>query len=282
MNCSFLTGKERDDETGLDFFGARYYASTQGRFTSADNFLNDTHVYDPASWNLYVYVRNNPLRYVDPTGEEIFSTNLSDDEEKKLIADLQNKTGFKNIYFDKNDKLVVDAKAGFEKGSAAARTQLLAAVDSTDTRFNLKSVDNLQVAFASVDAGTTVQQGGKTMRTEYTVSLDFGDFNRASGDNEAKAAFSIGLVALHEFAHKIYSISDFPNSDTNPGPLENTYLNPIRRELGLAERVYYTSKQVPAALKNFFPGGGQELKFKLNEKEKMLRWRNDLVGGKVK
>jgi RHS repeat-associated protein len=61
--------KERDNETSLDYFGARYFSSVQGRFTSPDDFLNDTHVSDPQSWNLYVYVRNNPLRYIDPTGE---------------------------------------------------------------------------------------------------------------------------------------------------------------------------------------------------------------------
>ena len=64
-----FVSKERDNETGLDYFGARYFASVQGRFTSPDDFLNDTHVSDPQSWNLYVYVRNNPLRYIDPTGE---------------------------------------------------------------------------------------------------------------------------------------------------------------------------------------------------------------------
>ncbi len=62
------TGYERDDETGLDFAQARYFSSRQGRFTSPDDFLNDTHVAEPQSWNLYAYVRNNPLRYVDPDG----------------------------------------------------------------------------------------------------------------------------------------------------------------------------------------------------------------------
>jgi len=63
-----FTGEERDVETGLDYFGARYYGSTQGRFTSPDDFLNDTNVSDPQSWNLYSYVRNNPMKYIDPTG----------------------------------------------------------------------------------------------------------------------------------------------------------------------------------------------------------------------
>jgi len=66
---SKFTSKERDAETGLDFFGARYMSSAQGRFTSPDDFLKDSDVRDPQSWNKYAYVRNNPLKLVDPKGE---------------------------------------------------------------------------------------------------------------------------------------------------------------------------------------------------------------------
>ena len=62
------TGKERDAETGLDYFGARYFSGAQGRFTSPDIPLIDQRPEDPQSWNLYPYGRNNPLRYTDPTG----------------------------------------------------------------------------------------------------------------------------------------------------------------------------------------------------------------------
>ncbi len=70
-NYPFLTLKERDNETNLDYFGARYYSSTQGRFTGADNvgFSRGT---DPQTWNLYSYTANNPLRRVDPNGRDWF------------------------------------------------------------------------------------------------------------------------------------------------------------------------------------------------------------------
>lgn len=63
-----FTQKERDNETGLDYFGARYYGSTQGRFTSADPLMSSGTIYDPQSWNRYSYTGNNPLRFIDPTG----------------------------------------------------------------------------------------------------------------------------------------------------------------------------------------------------------------------
>jgi RHS repeat-associated protein len=63
-----FTGKERDGETGLDYFGARYMSSAQGRFMSPEAPFADQKPEDPQSWNLYGYVRNNPLRFIDPTG----------------------------------------------------------------------------------------------------------------------------------------------------------------------------------------------------------------------
>jgi RHS repeat-associated protein len=63
-----FTLQERDLETGLDYFVARYYANTQGRFTSADQPFADQSANNPQSWNLYSYVRNNPLVIVDPSG----------------------------------------------------------------------------------------------------------------------------------------------------------------------------------------------------------------------
>ena len=65
------TGKERDGETGLDYFGARYFSGAQGRFTSPDAPFADQFVEDPQSWNLYAYVRNNPVVLTDPDGRAV-------------------------------------------------------------------------------------------------------------------------------------------------------------------------------------------------------------------
>ena len=61
-----FTEKERDNESGFDCFLARYYSSAQGRFASADSVPGSKS--NPQSLNLYAYVGNNPLRYVDPSG----------------------------------------------------------------------------------------------------------------------------------------------------------------------------------------------------------------------
>jgi RHS repeat-associated protein len=61
-----FTGKERDSESNLDNFEARYYSSQFGRFMSPDPLAG--HREDPQTLNRYVYVRLNPLSLTDPTG----------------------------------------------------------------------------------------------------------------------------------------------------------------------------------------------------------------------
>jgi RHS repeat-associated protein len=63
-----FTGKERDSESTLDNFGARYFSSAMGRFTSPDPDGAGSLEQDPQSWNMYAYARNNPLKYTDPDG----------------------------------------------------------------------------------------------------------------------------------------------------------------------------------------------------------------------
>ena len=66
-NKLHFTAKERDQESGNDYFGARYLSSNAGRFLSPDPgpwlFTN------PQGYNKYAYGLNNPLRYSDDSGE---------------------------------------------------------------------------------------------------------------------------------------------------------------------------------------------------------------------
>src|SRR5688572_2965757 len=64
-----FAGKERDVESGFDYFGARYYTSGTGRFTSVDPVLEiEKAQVEPQRWNRYAYALNSPLRVIDPDG----------------------------------------------------------------------------------------------------------------------------------------------------------------------------------------------------------------------
>jgi RHS repeat-associated protein len=105
-----FTSKERDNETGLDYFQHRYYSSTQGRFTSVDPENIGASISNPQSWNGYAYALNSPGRYVDPEGLKVRicgtdghctsgSTDLSDEDWDRYFRhqkDIKVKNG--NIY----------------------------------------------------------------------------------------------------------------------------------------------------------------------------------------
>ncbi len=62
----YFTGKKTDSETGLIYFGARYYNPKLGRFITPDTIVQSP--YNPQTLNRYSYCNNNPINLVDPTG----------------------------------------------------------------------------------------------------------------------------------------------------------------------------------------------------------------------
>jgi RHS repeat-associated protein len=64
-----FAGKERDTQTGFDYFGARYYASQAGRFSTVDPAMEiGRNLLDPQNWNRYTYGLDNPLKFTDKDG----------------------------------------------------------------------------------------------------------------------------------------------------------------------------------------------------------------------
>jgi RHS repeat-associated protein len=83
-----FTGKERDTNSGNDYFGARYYGNVTGRFMSPDpsglTFADPT---NPQSFNLYSYVLDNPLTHLDPTGMDCTGTEATGNSQSVESAD---------------------------------------------------------------------------------------------------------------------------------------------------------------------------------------------------
>ena len=67
---------QREDRSGLNYYGARYYSSETRSFTQPDPILPNP--YDPQQLNRYAYVRNNPIKYVDPSGNVAFLSPIID------------------------------------------------------------------------------------------------------------------------------------------------------------------------------------------------------------
>jgi RHS repeat-associated protein len=88
-----FTGKERDTESGNDYFGARYYASSMRRFLSPDpSGLSYADPDNPQNLNLYSYVLNNPLIFLDPTGRALQLNCTSDPDTSTTSTDANGNT----------------------------------------------------------------------------------------------------------------------------------------------------------------------------------------------
>jgi RHS repeat-associated protein len=117
------TGKERDQESGLDYFGARYYGSSLGRFTSPDPLLSSARPGNPQTWNRYAYVRNNPLGRIDPTGLYDFKNTCGSTDKACNAAFAQTQTNVRNAY--------KATQAAYEKAAANGDTKQAAALKRT-------------------------------------------------------------------------------------------------------------------------------------------------------
>ena len=109
-----FTGKERDAETGYDYFGARYYSSSLGIWLSVDP-MSDKY----PSLSPYVYCADNPVNAIDPDGKEIKLVG-SEKERKIILANLQKLTNDKLSM--RTDGTVIITRIGGENSGKYLKT----------------------------------------------------------------------------------------------------------------------------------------------------------------
>jgi RHS repeat-associated protein len=126
-----FTGKERDSESGLDNFGARYNSSNLGRFMSPDSTAYVKPI-NPQSWNLYAYAFNNPLLYIDPTGHTVSLANCKDQNEcATLLGGAAQLPKGVTVGVDKKGNLELKGDLSKIKGGNALRLLQLVQSDKT-------------------------------------------------------------------------------------------------------------------------------------------------------
>ena len=193
-----FTGKERDAETGLDYFGARYYGSSIGRFTTVDPVYTwRENLVDPQRWNRYAYVRNNPLRYVDPDGRELklaiyhgtLPAKTAQGTAEQIAANLT-RAGVKNVTFE--------LKAGSPGMLEVLRYGLLPTPHShlLDLRDDRKGSPSIR----SQEAGHNWDLGGHSAVATSVV--------KARTTAEEQLITGISNLATHEVAHDALGHTD--------------------------------------------------------------------------
>ena len=130
-----FTQKERDTETGLDYFGARYYSSVLGRFTGGDPiFMSHDRIFNPQEINLYSYCQNSPLDHIDPDGRYFTGT------DNKRVDVSVSKDGKITVGNNASADLKRMANLVSKSGSATALSQFMKVADN-DTQLNFKIAD---------------------------------------------------------------------------------------------------------------------------------------------
>jgi RHS repeat-associated protein len=217
-----FTAKERDAETGLDFFGARYLSSAQGRFTSADPLLNSAHPWNPQTWNRYAYALNNPLKFTDPTGLYNVVDHCGGD--KKCEKQFNKSAAELSKAVDKLTQAVNKMEDSPEKARLQASLKAL----GTEGDEN-----NVYVSFTAI-------AGSVAGTTDPTYNRDSGEnnFNVNLDPSKNSATNIMAINAAHEGTH----VSDFETEQ--PAQFKGTILSPFSLEY----RGYQTSAWAAQAL----------------------------------
>jgi hypothetical protein len=166
---------------------------------------------------------------------------LSAKELNLALAQLRSKTGFIRMRFDEDGFLTIDDRSQIAGGSATARELLLAAVDG-EKSINLQSRNRSpDVVFARVGRGVVYEcwQSNKQI-VMAPVEIDFADFNHLRGERKVLEAFDLGFAILHELCHAALGLHDASENVRAAGDCES-YVNRIRRELGIPERQRYVA-----------------------------------------
>jgi len=198
-NAIKFTGKERDAETGLDYFGFRYYSGAHGRFTSPDPFMGSANVANPQTWNRYAYARNNPLRYIDPLGLYASPAYNCDENHKECLNDEQRRIlEASSVEVDGKKLSGADLYAAWGEAQQNAFvnvTDHLASIMLEDGTSALSQVSSLiggvGESKAGADADRIFANGRGTILNTLKGSSDFtavsaglhGDFNASSFKN---------------------------------------------------------------------------------------------------
>jgi RHS repeat-associated protein len=160
-----FTQKERDNESGNDYFFARYYTSALGRFTSPDWSAKVVPVpyavmADPQSLNLYAYVRNNPITAVDLDGHAGC--------DGWACAEFVNSDGQKRL-----DEL---AQQNAQKDAQAKAQQ--------------QTVTIKPVEYDVINGGVSIELAATVTNSEYT---DFNWIQTVTTDHPARSSNSAGV-----------------------------------------------------------------------------------------
>ena len=192
-----FNGNGTDYETGYSYFGARYLDhELMTMWLSVDPMADKYPGISP-----YAYCAWNPVKLVDPDGNEIVLSDLSKELQGRLCKCLEFITGLK-LSVNNNGRLVSDGMIDEGRFSASARADLLAAIEDQDITVN---------AFLSENWDLEGDFGDFALHEIY-----IGNHHEVDYDNMTEG---LGMMFMHELGHAY-----FGDNDPTPDPSKNSFV----------------------------------------------------------
>jgi len=167
-----FTGKERDVESGYDYFGTRYLASTPARFFSIDR-----RAMKYPQWSPYVYAADNPTIFMDPNGDSINVAGSRQSEFSNLVSQ---RTGVLFGQTSSGDLIVIPGPINSSSVSSDL-ADLVVQLVSSENIVTINTMGQSDQVFFDVDA--------REAKPGYANSLDMGDVSAISNYPELQSAF---------------------------------------------------------------------------------------------
>lgn len=198
-NIFRYSGEYWDEDTGLQYLRARWYDPSIGRFISEDTYEGD--VTNPLTLNLYTYVHNNPLIYVDPSGNRIVV--VGDDEYKKqVLSDLQELTSI-NLQMDKDGVVTqIEAICPTPESDLAKGSQLIYELIAHDKTVTIEEYDKNN-GHAIPDSGfKSIYGRGSNSTIQYNTNYNSNHLSYNSELNRSEYQRVSSYITLgHELIH---------------------------------------------------------------------------------
>lgn len=214
-----FTGKERDDQTSYDYFGARYYDSRIGRWGGVEPLLDKY-----PGLTSYCYSLNNPIAFFDGNGLDVY---IFGNDASAVTNFMQYETPNLNLSIDKNTgKLSIEkvgnnlSKAEETIFEASTNSDINVNLNTTDKNYYEKGNENYYFAVGSFEGSSVNSEG--VIETEQYFNLSHAILYAIS---DPSGGSSVGHSALHEIIE-----SYIGNKDIKPG-FEKPNKNDIYKEI---------------------------------------------------
>jgi RHS repeat-associated protein len=191
-----FNAKEQDSETGLAYYGARYYQSKLGVWLSVDPLAEEF-----PSWSSYNYALNNSIRFIDPDGRA--AVDVIGDPPGKVIA----------VFYHGG------ATGGGNQTTAASAGHTGQIYSNTQSAVTSSGRDFTGIIIAP----------GLTSSSGVNAGMDFIERNYEDGDNVVIYGYSYGVDVAVDLTHSLneagINVDLLVTVDGSDGPLQNLTVN---------------------------------------------------------